>query len=159
MNQTTQATLQDYIQIIRNLTAAARQITRTEEIKTAAASEKRHELLDGCIQEEQALLLKLRGLEQHRTQLQKTLGWDSLTFRQILAAASPEQCALLAPVFQELDQQMQKLQNAREGAERILNVRLREIKHYAQQGTSYNNGGGVNPPKSPSQGRIRSTYV
>ena len=51
MNQTTQATLQDYIQIIRNLTAAARQITRTEEIKTAAASEKRHELLDGCIQE------------------------------------------------------------------------------------------------------------
>ena len=137
MNQTTQATLQDYIQIIRNLTAAARQITRTEEIKTAAASEKRHELLDGCIQEEQALLLKLRGLEQH----------------------SPEQCALLAPVFQELDQQMQKLQNAREGAERVLNVRLREIKHYAQQGTSYNNGGGVNPPKSPSQGRIRSTYV
>lgn len=159
MSQTTQEPLQEYIQIIRNLTSTARQITRAEESKTMAAAEKRHELLDGCIQEEQALLLKLRGLEQHRTRLQKTLGWESLTFRQILASADPEQYRVLDPVFQELDQQMQRLQQAREGAEKILNARLRELDHYSQLSRSYNNEGNVKPSGNAPHGRIRSTYV
>ena len=47
--------------VIGNLTAAAAGIARTEEAKAAAVSGNRHEILDGCIQEEQALLLKLRG--------------------------------------------------------------------------------------------------
>lgn len=160
MNQTSKEALQNYIRIIRDLTSTARQIARTEEAKTAAAAERRHALLDGCIQEEQALLLKLRGLEQHRTQLQKELGWESLTFRQILASAEPEQCTVLEPVFEELDQQMRRLQTARESSERILNVRLREIAHYTQMGSSYNNEGNAAPASSaPNGGRIRSTYV
>lgn len=160
MSQTTHDPLREYMTIIRDLTAVAASITRTEEAKTAAVSGNRHEILDGCIQEEQALLLKLRGLEQHRISLQKELGWDSLTLRQILDTASPEQNEALDPIFQKLDQQLRRLQTAREASEQILKVRLHELEVFSQMGTAYDNGGNASPgTAAPGPGRIRNTYV
>lgn len=160
MSQTAHDPLKKYLEIIGNLTAVTGDITRVEEIKTAAASSRHHELLDGCIQEEQALLLKLRGLEQHRISLQKDLGWDALTLRQILDRSSEEERELLAPVFDRLDYHLRRLQQAREASEKILKVRLHELEVFTQMGASYDNSGNVNPSGNPqSKGRIRSTYV
>ena len=122
MSQTIHDPLKNYITVIQDLTAVAGDITHVEEIKTAAAADKRHELLDGCIQEEQALLLKLRGLEQHRISLQKDLGWDTLTLQQILDRSSEEERELLSPVFARLDHYLRRLQQAREAAEKILST-------------------------------------
>ena len=144
MSQTIQELFKDYIFVIRDLTAVAGSIARVEEAKTAAVSGKKHEILDSCIQEEQALLLKLRGLEQHRIKLQKELGWDSLTIHQILDTAPSEQAEVLDPVFQTLDQQLRRLQKAREASERILKVRLHELEVFSQMGAAYDNGGNVN---------------
>lgn len=160
MSQTTHDPLREYMSIIQDLTAVAGNIARTEDVKASAVSNNRHQLLDDCIQEEQALLLKLRGLEQHRIKLQKELGWDSLTLRQILDTASPEQADALDPVFQKLDQQLRRLQTSREASERILKVRLHELEVFSQMGASYDNGGNVSPKGTPpGQNRIRSTYV
>ncbi len=160
MSQTIHDPLKNYITVILDLTAVAGDITHVEEIKTAAAADKRHELLDGCIQEEQALLLKLRGLEQHRISLQKDLGWDTLTLQQILDRSSEEERELLSPVFARLDHYLRRLQQAREAAEKILKVRLHELEVFSQMGASYDNSGNVNPPGKPQGGgRIRSTYV
>lgn len=160
MSQTIHDPLKNYITVIQDLTAVAGDITHVEEIKTAAAADKRHELLDGCIQEEQALLLKLRGLEQHRISLQKDLGWDTLTLQQILDRSSEEERELLSPVFARLDHHLRRLQQAREAAEKILKVRLHELEVFSQMGASYDNSGNVNPPGKPQGGgRIRSTYV
>ncbi len=160
MSQTIQELFKDYIFVIRDLTAVAGSIARVEEAKTAAVSGKKHEILDSCIQEEQALLLKLRGLEQHRIKLQKELGWDSLTIHQILDTAPSEQAEVLDPVFQTLDQQLRRLQKAREASERILKVRLHELEVFSQMGAAYDNGGNVNKGSaSTGTGRIRSTYV
>ena len=160
MSQTIQDPLIEYITIIQNLTAVAGSIARTEEAKTAAVSARNHGILDDCIQEEQALLLKLRGLEHHRTRLQQELGWEDLTLRQILDAASPEQTEALTQPFQKLDQQLRRLQTAREASERILKVRLHELEVFSQMGASYDNSGNVNPPGKPQGGGwIRSTYV
>ena len=160
MSQTIHDPLKNYITVIQDLTAVAGDITHVEEIKTAAAADKRHELLDGCIQEEQALLLKLRGLEQHRISLQKDLGWDTLTLQQILDRSSEEERELLSPVFARLDHYLRRLQQAREAAEKILKVRLHELEVFSQMGASYDNSGNVNPPGTPQGGgRIRSTYV
>lgn len=160
MSQTTHDPLKDYILIIQDLTSVSEQIARVEKTKAAAVSTQHHNVLDDCIQEEQALLLKLRGLEQHRIKLQKTLGWPSLTLRQILETASPDQTEALAPVFEELDQQLRRLQNARESAERILKVRLHEMEIFSQQGVPYDNSGHTSQTGVPQgNSRIRSTYV
>lgn len=146
--------------IIQDLTAVANSITHAEDAKTAAVSNRQHGMLDSCIQEEQALLLKLRGLEQHRIKLQKELGWDTLTLHQILDVASPLQVQALDPVFQKLDQQLRRLQTAREASEQILNVRLHELKVFSEMGASYDNGGNATPGNIPQgNGMIRNTYV
>lgn len=160
MNQTTQDPLNKYRTVIRDLANVAASISRVEETKAAAASERRHELLDGCIQEEQALLLKLRGLEQHRTACQKALGWEDLTLKQILEQADPEQRESLAPLFERLEQQLKRLRHARNASEQIISVRLHELDIIAarQQGSSYNQEGTVRPAAT-SHARIHNKYV
>lgn len=160
MNQDTQTLLEDFTAVIKDLTDVAGRLSRIEEEKAQAASLRRHELLDGYIQKEQALILKLRGLEQHRMKLARELGWDSLTFRQILEKASSGEQELLSPAFLELEQQLTRLQNAKEAAGKILNVRIHELQVAIarREGGSYDNSGNVNV-KSPASAKMRDTYV
>ena len=54
MDLNTQETLEKFATVIRELTDTAEYIARIEENKAVVASEKRHQLLDGLIQDEQA---------------------------------------------------------------------------------------------------------
>ena len=160
MEQNTQELIEDFVNIIRDLADLSEDIAQIEELKATAASNRQHELLDDYIQEEQAQILKLRGLEQHRIRLAKELGWDSLTFHQILEQASSEQADQLEPFFDDLSQQVERLQQARQAAEQIIKVRLHELQIAiaSQEGTSYDNAGTINLD-SPYRSKMRNTYV
>lgn len=159
MEQTTTNPLEDYTAVIKDLTVLAKQIAKLENSKAQASSAKRHELLDSFIQEEQACILKLRGLEQHRIRLSQALGWDSLTFRQILDK-EPQRRTTLEPLFLELEAALNGLQQARKSAEQIIKVRIHEIDIAIalQQGGSYDNAGNVNV-KSPRHPKMKDTYI
>lgn len=160
MNQDRQKLLEEFASVIKDLTDVAGHISHIEENKAQAASLKRHELLDGYIKKEQALILKLRGLEQHRIRLTKSLGWDSLTFRQILEKAPAEEKLLLTPLFQELDGQLAHLKDSKESAEKIINVRIHELQVAIarSEGSSYDNSGSMNV-SGPRPSKMRDTYV
>ena len=128
MNQDTQELFHNFTAVIRELAVLAGDIATVEERKAEAAVQKRHQLFDGFIQKEQAQILKLRGLEQRRIRMAKELGWESLTFRQILEKAEPEQKESLSPLFAELEQNLKRLGQSRQSAERIIKVRIREIE-------------------------------
>ena len=150
MNQDTQELFHNFTAVIRELAVLAGDIATVEERKAEAAVQKRHQLFDGFIQKEQAQILKLRGLEQRRIRMAKELGWESLTFRQILEKAEPEQKESLSPLFAELEQ----------NAERIIKVRIREIETAISrtQGGSYDNGGSAGP-NAPMHNKMKDTYV
>lgn len=160
MNQTLQESFEEFTAVIRDLAAVVSDIGRVEDAKARAASEKRHQLLDGYIQQEQAQILKLRGLEQHRIRLAETLGWNSLTFRQILENASPEQAEVLKPIFLRLEEELSQMQQARKSSEQIIQVRLHEIQTAIakQEGSSYDNTGNVNL-NAPLHNKMRDTYI
>lgn len=160
LSQTVHEPLEDFAAVIRDLTATAGHIAKIEDAKAEAASAGRHTLLDGFIQEEQAYILKLRGLEQHRLKLAESLGWKSLTFRQILERTTPEETELLSPLFSELELQLKKLGQAREAAERLIKVRLHELQIAIarQQGTSYDNSGNINSESMPHI-KLQDKYV
>lgn len=160
MTQTTQETFEEFISVIRDLTGLAASISQVEEDKAQAASEKHHEKLDGYIQEEQAYILQLRGLEQKRMRLSKSLGWESLTFRKILETAEPEQKERLEPLFYDLEQQLQMLEQSRKSAERIINVRVHELQVLLAQrdGGSYDDAGNINL-NSPVHAKLKNRYV
>lgn len=160
MEQHTQELFDDFIAVIKEETLLAGDIAQVESDKAEAASLKRHHLLDGYIQKEQAQILKLRGLEQRRCRLMKNLGWDSLTFRQILEKASLRQGGQLRPLLEELEQQLKRLQDSRKASEQIINVRLHELDMAlaAHTGSAYDNSGNVNPGP-PLHSAMRDTYV
>lgn len=160
MDHTTQEPLEEFASVITQLTATAEDIARIEEEKASAATDRRHYLMDSFIQEEQAALLKLRGLEQRRLRLADALGWKSLTFRQILEKANPVQHSLLSPLFQDLERQLKRLGSARDASEQILNTRIHELQVAIgkQQGSSYDNAGNVSST-SPVHSRLHNKYV
>lgn len=152
--------LEEFAAVIRDLTDTAKHISHIEEAKAEAASVNRHDQMDGFIQDEQAYILKLRGQEQHRIRLSEELGWKSLTFRQILETASPEQAELLTPLFLALEDQLKQLEQSRGAAEKIINARLRELQIAIarQQGGSYDDAGNISLD-SPVQTRVHNKYV
>ncbi len=160
MNQDTQELFHNFTAVIRELAVLSGDIATVEERKAEAAVQKRHQLFDGFIQKEQAQILKLRGLEQRRIRMAKELGWESLTFRQILDKAEPEQKESLSPLFAELEHKLKRLGQSRQSAERIIKVRIREIETAISrtQGGSYDNGGSAGP-NAPMHNKMKDTYV
>lgn len=160
MEQKTQRPLEEFTTVIKDLTILAKQITDLEDAKALAASERRHQLLDGYIQREQACILKLRGLEQHRIRLAEALGWNSLTFRQILEKMPPQESKSIEPLFLDLESQLNRMQQARKAAEQIMKVRIHEINVAIAQkeGGSYDTEGNVNvnPPRAA---KLKNTYI
>lgn len=116
-----------FLSIISDLTETAHGIARAEEEKAVALSLKRHELMDGFMRKEQAYILKLRGLDQHRVRLTKSLGWEALTFSQILEKVEPAKKKYLKILFHDLEQELRAIQQSKEVAERIMNVRVYEL--------------------------------
>ncbi len=160
MTDTAQNPLETFAAVIRDLTDTAERIARIEEVKAEAASLRQHNRLDGLIQDEQAQILKLRGLEQRRLKLAEALGWKSLTFRQILETASPDETEPLAPLFFDLEQQLKRLEQARSSSEQIIQTRLHEMEVFLarQQGDSYDSMGNLNTG-SPAHAKLQNKYV
>ena len=127
MDKNRQVLYASFLDIIRDLTDTAHKLAQVEEEKAAAVSQKRHELLEGFMKREQAGILKLRGLDQHRIRLTKRLGWDSMSFSQILDEVNLVQREYLKMLFFELRQELMRLIQSKELAERIINVRIYEL--------------------------------
>lgn len=153
-----QTTLDQLCQVLTQTGEVLKALTQMEQKKANAASEKQHHLMDGFLKEEQALILKLRGLEQHRTKLMNSLGFSGLRFRQILEQAEPELHDRLFPYFTMLTEEAAHLTQAKEAADRIIKLRLREIEAItaSSQGVNYKSSGGVTQ-KSPSH--FKDIYV
>lgn len=120
--------LEEFCRTLRQLSDTAEQLACIEDEKTMAAAEKQHDALDPLMRKEQPLILSLRGLEKQRMDQAAALGWEGLTFRQILETADMEQKKALSPLFTELQERTGRLKQTRETSDRMLRVRLRELE-------------------------------
>lgn len=77
---------------------------------------------------EQAVILRLRGLEQRREQAQKSLDMEELTFRQILEKAPEDVQSVLKPLFDTLSNQVQTFQSITASSKDIIEVNLHNIQ-------------------------------
>lgn len=123
------ATFDAFVHMLEELSGIVSQLTKAENDKAKAASAGEHGKMDAFLKEEQALLLKLRGLEQQRNQRAVALGWKDLTFRQILDLADEKERAILSPLFTQMENQVKELTDAKDSSNRIISVRLREFEH------------------------------
>lgn len=160
MSQDRKNTLAELESVISGLTETVRELAQQEEEKAAAASERKHEQLDGFIHQEQALLMKIKGLEQRRTELLGQLGWESLTFRQILSQAEENEKNHLEPLFISLDAGISRLKHSHEAANRILTTRIYELQMFlARTQAEAGNASGESSHSAFHSSRIQDTYV
>lgn len=140
------AHFEEFTQVIRQLTKVVDTLTQIEHQKAQAAAANQHSLIDAYLNPEQAEILKLKGLEQKRIKLGRLLGWEGLTFQQIIGQADSGRKELLSPLFLELDTGINRLTNAMTSAGRVIGVRLRELETAIarENGVTYDSQGMTN---------------
>ncbi len=150
--------MDEFTTVLIQITDVVTSLTETEQHKADAAANNRHDLIDSFLNPEQAMIMKLRGLEQKRLKLTEGLGWKGLTFRQLLDQADSEQREVLAPLFTALDDRLRQLTDIREASDRIIQLRLRELQTALGQEESY----GYDSSKqsaAAAPGHFRNKYV
>ena len=123
-----QTTWQDYLKLMRDLTAALETLTQVERDKNDAASQGDLPRVEECMKREQVMSLSLRGFDQRRDKLLGELGLKGITLGQ-LEEHSPDELQLETKrVVEELRRQYALFQNASQVARDTLEINLRAIE-------------------------------
>lgn len=77
--------IKEFNNIVMELIELLNNLITIEETKLNAVSENNLSKLDKCITEEQAYIMQLRGLDKKREQIQSSLGFENLTFSEIIS--------------------------------------------------------------------------
>lgn len=125
--QSSTTNLEQFVQVLKQLIEAVNVLAAQQEQLAQAAALSQHHLISGFLNQEQAQLLKLRGLEQKRIRLAALMGWEELTFQQILDQAETDEVSVLSPVFTDLNRQIKRLLDARDSADTAIRLRMREL--------------------------------
>lgn len=135
--------MDEFKKVIRDLITLFRQFIKIEETKLNAATGKHVATLEDCVTQEQALLLRLRGLEQSRERAQKKAGYEGLQFREILERVPDDEREELYELFDELSREVQMFREINEDANQILQTNLYAIEKALKKKTSglYNEKG------------------
>lgn len=116
--------------------------------------------LESLMNEEQAYLLKMRGLDQKREKIQKEMGMEGKTFRQMIEAAPEEQKEIMKGLKEVLDQKAKVLQEAvgktKVSIESHLQRLDRMMQNVEKDSRGYNKTG-ARESKTPTATRFKPT--
>lgn len=121
--------------ILADTNVFLKDITVVEKEKLDAALKNNILILEECIKKEQALVLRSRGLDQKRQKVQKSMGAEQKTLREIVEGASPEDKAALLPLYQELTASLKEYREIYESAKTAIEVNLHRINAGLEQMT------------------------
>ena len=97
------------IPVLEQLCTVLEQLCRVEADKLTVVSADHPDQLESLLNDENMLLLQLRGLDKKRSDLLRRSGLEGLTFRQILMQEDSEEAvALLSPILERLSSQAEK---------------------------------------------------
>ena len=98
------------IPVLEQLCTVLEQLCQVEADKLTVISADHPDQLESLLNDENMLLLQLRGLDKKRSDLLRRSGLEGLTFRQILMQENSEEAvALLSPILERLSSQAEKL--------------------------------------------------
>ena len=114
------------IPVLEQLCTVLEQLCRVEADKLTVVSADHPDQLESLLNDENMLLLQLRGLDKKRSDLLRRSG---LTFRQILMQEDSEEAvALLSPILERLSSQAEKLKKIKGGTDRLIRIRMKQLE-------------------------------
>lgn len=117
------------IPVLEQLCTVLEQLCQVEADKLTVISADRPDQLESLLNDENMLLLQLRGLDKKRSDLLRRSGLEGLTFRQILMQEDSEEAvALLSPILERLSSQAEKLKKIKGGTDRLIRIRMKQLE-------------------------------
>ena len=117
------------IPVLEQLCTVLEQLCRVEADKLTVVSAYHPDQLESLLNDENMLLLQLRGLDKKRSDLLRKSGLEGLTFRQILMQEDSEEVvALLSPILERLSSQAEKLKKIKGGTDRLIRIRMKQLE-------------------------------
>ena len=108
------------IPVLEQLCTVLEQLCQVEADKLTVISADHPDQLESLLNDENMLLLQLRGLDKKRS---------DLTFRQILMQEDSEEAvALLSPILERLSIQAEKLKKVKGGTDRLIRIRMKQLE-------------------------------
>ena len=119
--------MNDFIVVIEDMIHLFQELIQIEQSKLEAAVKNRVTHVEDCMNQEQAAILKLRGLEKKREVCQEQLGYKNDTFQQILSKTTGTEHIQLKKLFDSLTYQVRLFQEVNESARSMIEVNLHMI--------------------------------
>lgn len=124
---------EELLKILEDTTRFLQEISIVEEEKFQAAMKNHILTLEDCIKKEQALVLRSKGLDLKRAAVQKAMGAENLTLKQIIEAADGEEKDSLQKAFAELEKALTKYQEIYHRAKTAIEVKLHHVNAQLEQ--------------------------
>ena len=103
-----------------------------EQKKLDAAQKNRVTFVEDCMKKEQAMVLKLRGFDKKREEIQADLGFNGLSLQQIVERCDEEKKSQLLPLTSQLKTQVSLFRSISESANTAIEVNLHAIDKVIQ---------------------------
>lgn len=137
------------MQILQETNMLLQEMTETEQNKFDAAVKNRIFDVENCMKTEQAMIMRLRGLDKKREALQKQLGYENKTFREIIEMQPETEKETLQNMFEQMQNNLSKYHEIAKSASDILQLNLHRIDQNLerlrgmQESATYNAKGSV----------------
>lgn len=124
LDQKTEETL---LSFLRELTEFYRNFLKLETDKQAELEEGLLDRLDARMKEEQAYVLRARGLEVRRRKLMELTPQPEATFRELIGLFSPERQGTAREIYDSLSSMLLELRETNQKNNRLAELKLRQV--------------------------------
>ena len=122
-------------EVLAEITELLRQYLPLEEEKLKAVKENKVSIVEDCMLKEQALLLKMKGLDRKREDILKEKGCEGMTLKEVIHRLGEEEKRKAQPVFDEFALIVQNFNSLNEESMKLIRLNLHRIeKETVKQG-------------------------
>ena len=122
----------DFITIIEEQIKFFLEAVIVEQEKLDAVQKNRVTFVEDCMKKEQAMVLKLRGFDKNREEIQADLGFTGLSLQRIIELCDEDKKSQLLPLANQLKTQVSLFRSISESANTAIEVNLHTIDKMIQ---------------------------
>lgn len=127
-------------EIIVDMTNLFNDAIPLEKEKLHAAASKQITFVEDCMKKEQALLLKIRGLEQKRIETLKELGYENKTFKQIINTKTGEEEKRLSMLFDNFQRAVNEFSSINKEALKLIKLNMHDLNRIINEKQAVQSG-------------------
>lgn len=141
--------LTKFAELMKNFIELFDRMIPLEQEKLEVVKQNQVSKLEELIKKEQAEVMALRGLDQKREAMQKELGFEGMTFQEILGKLPEQESAGMKELFDALGERVGSFQRITESSKTLMEVNLHAInkavakKQYGDNVRTYEEDGSV----------------